>query len=308
MELRDIDLNLLVIFNEILASGRVNATAQKLGLTQPAVSNALIRLRRLLGDDLFVRTSQGMQPTPFAVSLAEPVSYALGAIHGALNQNLSFDPARSSQNFTLAMTDIGEIYFLPELMAHLSRSAPAVTLSTVRNHSVDLDREMEGGNVDLALGHLPDLKTGYFQRQLFSQRYVCLFRRGHALDGVEMTAEDFSAAEQISIVAAGTGHGLVDELFGRMAIARNVRLRVPHFVSIGHILRNTDMIATVPEILARRISGPFDLRWCPHPIPLPHISIGMFWHAKFHKDAANQWIRNAVYECFARSESRDATA
>ena len=306
MELRDVDLNLLVIFNELLISGRVNATAQKLGLTQPAVSNALTRLRRLLGDELFVRTSQGMQPTPFAVSLSEPVSYALGAIHGALNQNLSFDPTRSTQNFTIAMTDIGEIYFLPDLMAHISRMAPGVTLSTVRNHSIDLDREMESGNVDLAHGHLPDLQAGYFQRQLFSQRYVCLFRRGHRLDGVEMTEQDFSDAEQISIIAAGTGHGMIDELFGRMGISRNIRLRVPHFVSIGHILSKTDMIATVPEILARRISGPFDLRWCAHPIPLPHISIGMFWHAKYHKDAANQWLRNAVYACFAGAESRSA--
>ena len=120
--LRDIDFNLLIVFSDLLNSGRVNTTAERLGLTQPAVSNALARLRRLLGDELFVRTPQGMQPTPFAQTLAEPVSHALGTIHSALNHNAIFDPARSRQNFTIAMTDIGEIHFLP----HRNRRPVAV--------------------------------------------------------------------------------------------------------------------------------------------------------------------------------------
>jgi len=301
MDLRDIDLNLLVVFNELLKTGRVNAAAAQLGLTQPAVSNALGRLRSLLGDELFVRTAQGMQPTPVALSLSEPVAYALGTIHDALNQRLVFDPARSSQSFTIAMTDIGEIFFLPDLVHRMARDAPNVSLSTVRNQTIDLNREMESGNVHLALGHLPDLKAGYFQRQLFSQRYVCVFRRGHRFDGSAMTAEDFSAADQISVIAAGTGHGLIDELFGRMGVPRKIKLRVPHFVSVGHILCSTDMIATVPEVLAQRISEPFGLTWCAHPIALPAISIGMFWHAKLHKDASNQWLRNTVFDSFSRS-------
>ncbi|MFG1342434.1 LysR family transcriptional regulator [Xanthobacter autotrophicus] len=300
MDLRDIDLNLLVVFNELLKTGRVNAAAVQLGLTQPAVSNALTRLRRILGDELFVRTSQGMQPTPYALSLSEPVSYALGAIHSALNQKVAFDPGRSSQSFTIAMTDIGEIFFLPDLMQRMANAAPNASLSTVRNQTIDLDREMESGNVHLALGHLPDLQAGYFQRRLFSQRYVCLFRRGHRFDGLQLTADDFSAAEQISVVAAGTGHGLIDELFGRMGVSRKIKLRVPHFVSVGHILSSTEMIATVPEVLARRISKPFDLAWCAHPIPLPEISIGMFWHSKFHKDSSNQWLRNLIYDTFSQ--------
>lgn len=296
MDLRDIDLNLLVLFNDLLTTGRVNVTAERLGLTQPAVSNALGRLRRLLGDDLFVRTPQGMQPTPFAEALAEPISYALGAIHGALNQNVAFDPLRSRQNFTIAMTDIGEIHFLPELMQRLAATAPGISVSTVRNHSIDLDREMEAGNVHLAIGLLPDLQAGYFQRRLLGQHYVCLFRKGHALDGATVTLDDFTAAEHIGVVAAGTGHGMIDELFARMGIERRIRLRVPHFVAVGHILRNTDMIATVPEVLALRIAEPFGLTWCVHPVSLPEISIGMFWHSKFHRDAANQWLRNLIFE------------
>jgi len=294
MDLRDIDLNLLVVFNELLKSGRVNVVASRLGLTQPAVSNALARLRRSLGDDLFVRTATGMQPTPLAEALAEPVAYALGAIHGALNQSVVFDPAKSRQTFTIAMTDIGEIHFLPDLMERLARAAPGVSIGTVRNQSIDLEREMEAGNVHLAIGLLPHLQAGFFQRRLLTQSYVCLYRRGHGFDGRAVSIDDFSAADHIGIVAAGTGHGIVDEMLDRLGILRKIRLRVPHFVSVGHILRNTDMIATVPEVLAQRIAEPFGLAYQNHPVALPEISIGLYWHAKFHRDLANQWLRNLV--------------
>lgn len=294
MDLRDIDLNLLLVFNELLKSGRVHVVADRLALTQPAVSNALARLRRTLGDDLFVRTATGMRPTPFAEALAEPVAYALGAIHGALNQSAVFDPAKSRQTFTIAMTDIGEIHFLPELVERLAIAAPGVSIGTVRNQSIDLAREMEAGNVHLAIGLLPHLQAGFFQRRLLMQRYVCLYRKGHAFDGREITPADFGAADHIGIVAAGTGHGIVDEMFDRLGVMRKIRLRVPHFVSVGHILCSTDLIATVPEVLARRISEPFDLAFQAHPVALPEISIGLYWHSKFHRDAGNQWLRDMI--------------
>lgn len=296
MELRDLDLNLLVIFQDLLTTGRVAGTAERLGLTQPAVSNALARLRRLLGDELFVRTSQGMKPTPYAQDLAEPVAYALGAIHDALNRSPLFDPARSRQNFTLAMTDIGEIYFLPVLMDHLARIAPHITISTVRNHTINLRQEMEAGHVDLAVGLLPDLQAGFYQRLLLRQRYVCLFRRGHGLDRPGMALAEYQAADHIGVVAAGTGHGQIDDLLARLGIHRRIRLRVPHFTAIGHILAHTDMVATVPEVLALRSAEAFDLIWRPLPLDLPAIDIGLFWHAKYHRDAANQWLRTVIYD------------
>lgn len=310
MDLRDIDLNLLVVFNELLKTGRVNVVADRLGLTQPAVSNALARLRRTLGDDLFVRTATGMQPTPFAEGLAEPVAYALGAIHGALNQSVVFDPAKSRQTFTIAMTDIGEIHFLPDLVERLAVVAPGVSIGTVRNQSIDLEKEMEAGNVHLAIGLLPHLQAGFFQRRLLTQRYVCLYRRGHAFDGRAMSRSDFGAADHIGIVAAGTGHGIVDEMLDRLGVTRKIRLRVPHFVSVGHILRSTEMIATVPEVLARRISEPFGLTFQPHPVALPEISIGLYWHSKFHRDAANQWLRDLVCRTGSprRTDAADADA
>lgn len=299
MELKDIDLNLLVVFDQLLAEGRVSKVAENLGLTQPAVSNALARLRRLLGDELFLRTPRGMEPTPFAEQLAEPVSYALGVLRGALNQKADFDPATSERAFTLGMTDIGEIYFLPGLMEALARTAPGVSVSTVRNAAVSLRDEMEAGRVDLAIGLLPQLKAGFFQRRLFSQGYVCLFRKGHRLDARRITLAEFSAAEHVAVVSAGTGHGKVDELLERQGVHRRIRLTVPHFVAVGHILQASDMVATVPERVAQRMAEAFGLAWVAHPARLPEAGINLFWHAKVHKDPANQWLRGLVFERFA---------
>jgi len=299
MELREIDLNLLVIFNQLLVEKRVSAVAETLGLSQPAVSNALNRLRRLLGDELFLRTSRGMEPTPFATQLAEPVAYALGTLHGALNQQIAFAPESSSRHFTLAMTDIGEIYFLPRLADALARQAPGITLGTVRTDAIQLREEMEAGHIDLAVGLLPRLQAGFFQRRLFRHRYVCMYRQGHPLEGQLNTVEAFSAAEHVVVLSAGTGHSQVDALLERSGVRRQVRLKVPHFVAVGHILQGSDLVATVPERFAERCAGPFGLRYCPHPVALPEIAINLFWHAKFHRDPGNRWLRRLIGDLFA---------
>lgn len=296
MHLRDIDLNLLVIFNELLNTGRVQTTADRMGLTQSAVSNALARLRAVLGDELFIRTPSGMQPTAYAQELAEPVAYALGAIRGALNQAQTFDPSQSKKKFTIAMTDIGEIYFLPELMDRLAKSAPAIAINVVRNIPVDLAKDMEAGDIDLALGHLPHLQTGFLQRRLFTQNYVCLFRKSSDLNKDNFSLEDFIRAEHIGISAEGTGHAMIDDLFAKLGIDRKIRLYVPNFVAVGHILASTNMVATVPLALAVRLAGPFNLTWTMHPVKLPEISVGMFWHAKIHRSAENRWFRDLFFE------------
>ena len=308
MDLRDVDLNLLVLFDHMLAKRRVNAVAEAMGITQPAVSNALRRLRQLLGDPLFLRTPHGMQPTPFAEQLAEPIAFALGTIHSALNQRATFDPRASTRNFTLAMTDIGEIYFLPPLMEALRRAAPQVSVSTLRNTGATLKDEMEAGRVDLALGLLPDLRAGFFQRRLFQHRYVCMFRRGHPLDKARISLQEFSAADHVVVVAAGTGHSRVDAMLDDAGVRRRVRLRLPHFVALGHILMETDMVATVPERFAYRCEEPFGLTYVPHPAKLPQIAINLFWHAKYHREPGNQWLRTLVFDLFSGSRGFDVAA
>jgi DNA-binding transcriptional LysR family regulator len=299
MDLKDIDLNLLVVFNQLLMERRVSAVADKLGLTQPAVSNALARMRRLLGDELFLRTSRGMEPTPYATQLAEPIAYALSTIHNSLNQRSSFDPNTSNRRFTIGMTDIGEIYFLPVLMESLARLAPGVSVSTVRNTAINLRDEMEAGHVDLAMGLLPQLKSGFFQRRLFHQRYVCMFRKGHALDKPKVTLEDFATADHVVVNSSGTGHAAVDESIERKGVKRRIRLTVPHFVAVGHILQTTNMVATVPERYAMQCVVPFGLKYVSHPVALPEIGINLFWHAKFHKEPGNQWLRGVLFDTFS---------
>lgn len=299
MDLKDIDLNLLVIFNQLLIEKKVSKVAENLGLGQPAVSNALARLRKLFGDELFLRTSSGMQPTPFADQLAESIGYALGMIHGAINAKNSFDPATSKRRFSVGMTDIGEIYFLPLLMEKLQKVAPAVSISTIRSTTINLKDAMEAGHIDLAVGLLPQLKAGFFQRRLFTQQYVCMFRQGHPLDKKKILPSEFFAADHVAIVSTGTGHGMVDEILDKNSPQRTVRLTVPHFVAVGHILQSTNLVATVPERFAERMAKPFGLKHVPHPVKLPQIAINLFWHAKYHKDPANQWLRGLLFEIHA---------
>jgi len=299
MDLKDIDLNLLVIFQQLLQERRVSAVANNLGLSQPTVSNALNRLRQQLGDELFLRTSRGMEPTAFAMQLAEPISYALSAIHETLNQRTRFEPASSTRKFIVGMNDIGEIYFLPKLMKVLADIAPGVSLSTIRTTGTNLAEAMEAGRIDLAIGWLPHLKSGFFQRRLFVQEHVCLFRRGHLLDkSSPLTREEFEAAEHVVVSSVGTGHASVDAHIEKLGVRRRAVLTVPHFVAVGHILANTDMIATVPERFARHCVAPFHLHYVELPLKLPDIGVNLFWHARFHKEAANQWLRGLVFDHF----------
>jgi DNA-binding transcriptional LysR family regulator len=217
-------------------------------------------------------------------------------IHGAINVKNSFDPAASKRSFSLGMTDIGEIYFLPLLMEKIQKVAPSVSISTVRNTSVHLKDSMAAGHVDLAIGLLPQLKAGFFQQRLFTQQYVCMFRHGHALDRKKIMSSDFFAADHVAVVSTGTGHGIVDEILDKNSPQRKVRLTVPHFVAVGHILQSTDLVATVPERLAEKMAKPFNLKYVAHPIKLPQIAINLFWHAKYHKDPANQWLRSLIFD------------
>lgn len=299
MELHELDLNLLVVFNELLTERRVSKAADKLGVSQPAVSNSLAKLRRLFDDELFLRTPRGMEPTPYAEQLADPVGYALSMIHSGINQRTEFDPASAERDFTISVTDIGEIYFMPPLIERLRREAPRVALSTVRNTATTLREDLESGKVDVAIGLLPQLKAGFFQRRLFSQCYVCLMRRGHRLDKKRISLTEYSGAEHLVVVSAGTGHGKVDELLKRSGVERTVRLTVPHYVSVGHILQASDLVATVPERLAERLVEPFGLVQVPHPAKLPEVAINVFWHAKYHRAPANRWLRGILFDLFA---------
>jgi len=299
MELARLDLNLLLVFHHLLREKRVSAVATVLGMSQPAVSSALGRLRTSLGDELFLRTQQGMAPTPYALQLAEPVATALDGLQQALNVRAAFDPATSERRFTLAMTDVGEMYFLPVLMDALAQTAPGVTLQVVAVTSASLGADMASGRTDLALGLLPQLQAGFFQQALFRQPYVCLMREGHPLAAAPSLAlADFAAASHVRVIAAGTGHGRVDEALERQGLQRRIRLTVPHYVALGDVLGHSDLIATVPERFAQRVTTPFGLTTRPLPLAVDGSVIHQFWHARLHKDPGHQWLRELVAHSF----------
>jgi DNA-binding transcriptional LysR family regulator len=241
-----------------------------------------------------------MEPTAYAMQLAEPIAYALASIEATLNERTRFDPSQSRRKFIIAMTDIGEIYFLPRLMKTLDELAPEITISTIRTTGANLAEDLERGAIDLAIGWLPHLKTGFFQRRLFVHEHVCMFRRGHPLDtNTPLSKEAFAAADHVVVAAAGTGHATVDASIEKLGLKRKVVLSVPHFVAVGHILATTDMIATVPERFAQQCEVPFKLKYVSLPMKLPEIGINLFWHSRFHKEQGNQWLRSLLFDQFA---------
>lgn len=299
MELSRLDLNLLLVFHQLLQQKRVSLVAQTLGMSQPAVSSALGRLRASLGDELFLRTQGGMAPTPYALQLAEPVARALDGLQQALHVRASFEPLSSTRSFTLAMTDVGEMYFLPVLMDALASQAPGVTLQVVTVASASLKDDMAAGRIDLALGLLPQLQAGYFQQALFQQPYVCLLRQGHPLaQSPALALADFAQAQHVRVIAAGTGHGRVDEALERQGLQRHIRLTVPHYAALGDVLSHSELIATVPERFAQRVTHPFGLCIRALPLAVDPSAIHQCWHSRLHRDPGHQWLRGQIGQLF----------
>jgi len=297
--LSEIDINLLVVFDLLYQEQNTQRVAQRLGITQPGVSHALKRLRRLLNDELFERTSSGLMPTPQATQLHPPIAQALALMQDALNRPDDFDPATSERTFNLAMTDIGEIVFLPRLLDHLAKQAPGIRISTVRSHNEDLKREMENGTIDLAVGLIPQLGAGFYQQGLFIQRYVCLMRKGHPLAAGDFGLKKFRAATHAVVVAKGTGHGIVEEQLARAGVERPVRLQLPHFAAVPYIISGCDLVVTVTDKFAEATRERFGLVLHEHPLSFPEIPINLFWHRRFHQDSGNLWLRNLFFKMFS---------
>ncbi|WP_050478505.1 LysR family transcriptional regulator [Herbaspirillum rhizosphaerae] len=299
IEPKDIDLNLLVVFQEVFQDRQISSVARRLNLSQPAVSNALARLRRTFGDALFVRTAQGMQPTPFAQQLAEPVASALLHVSKALNRQEAFSPATSERHFTIAMTDVGEVYFMPVLIEQCSRLAPGIQISTVRAGTIDLKTEMESGRVDLAIGAFDNVSGALYQRRLFRQNYVSMFRQGHPLADKKVTIKDFLAARHLVVSSLESPYDRINQNLEKAGIRPNVHFRVPHFTAVPYIVSTTDLIVTVPQKLAESAAQPFNLQYIRPPLRLPSLQTNIFWHRRFNQDEGNVWLRGFISEHFA---------
>jgi DNA-binding transcriptional LysR family regulator len=297
MNVQDIDLNLLRAFDAVLQEKSVTGAAARLRLTQPAVSNALSRLRALFGDPLFVRTPSGMDATPFARELGEPVRQALALLESALAHGPGFDPAVSTRAFRFYMSDLGQIEFLPPLIEHVQKVAPGVRLEAVALEVEDIGDALAAGTLDLAVGFLPGLGPPVRRKPLFRDPYVCLMRAGHPRAGKALTRKAFVEASH-ALVSYRGGHRVIEEALERAGLARRIALRVPHFTVVPMVLERTDLILILPRRVARVYERRGEFKSLPPPVPIPPADVGVHWHERFDADPGNRWLREQLLDLF----------
>jgi DNA-binding transcriptional LysR family regulator len=296
MNVAGLDLNLLRVFDVVLRDRSVTAAARHLGLTQPAVSNALARLRAQFEDALFVRTARGMDATPFARELAEPVRQALALLESALAHGPGFDPATSTRAFRFYMSDLGQIEFLPPLVERAQRVAPGVRLEAVALEVEDIGDALGAGALDLAVGFLPGLGPPVRRLPLFRDPYVCLMRADHPI-GKRLTRKKFLAASH-ALVSYKGGHRVIEEALERAGLARKIALRVPHFTVVPMVLERSDLILTLPSKVARVYQRRGNFKSLPPPVPIPPADVAAHWHERFERDPGSRWLREMVQELF----------
>lgn len=282
----DVDLNLLHVFAAVHDTRSVGRAADRLGLSQPAASHALTRLRQLLNDPLFVRAPGGVRPTPRAERLAPQVQAALQLLDAALQEDERFDPARSRRRFTLHMSDIGADEFLPLLMAELGRRAPGVRLQAVQLAPDAIGPALEQGRLDLAFGYLPAL-TGTERATLLTERYVVLLRRGHPLAG---GLRDRAALERLDFIVVHS-HTEPARALHALGLEPRIRLALPHFLVVPPILEATDLAVVLPLRPALRFAARHALQVVEPELGLPPFPVAMHWHWRAAHDPGHTWLR-----------------
>jgi DNA-binding transcriptional LysR family regulator len=234
-----------------------------------------------------------------ALQLSEPIAIALASITQALNQHEVFDAATSKRHFIIAMTDVGELYFMPRLIEQCRKLAPQMHLSTVRASSIDMKAAMETGRVDLAIGAFDEISGALYQRRLFKQNYVCMFRQGHPLAASTISAKDFLAAQHLIVASMESPYDKINQSLEKAGIKASAHFTVPHFVAVPYIVSSTDLIVTVPQKLAESAATPFKLQYVKPPLRLPSLQTNVFWHRRFNQDHGNQWLRTLIATHFA---------
>ncbi len=299
MDIASVDLNLLVVFEAMMAHRSVTRAGQALSLSQPAMSAALARLRVLLGDPLFARSGAEMKPTARALELAEPIGRALAIVRSDVLRRSGFDPATTTRAFALLMPDIGEVNFVPRLVERFAHEAPGARLKTVAQPRAAAADALESGAADLAIGYFPDLqRAGFYQQKLFDNPHVCLVRSGHPAKGRRIALKDYLAASHAIVRPDGREHAF-DQFMQQRGLRRNVVVELAHFMGLLPLLERSDLIATVPRDLADVCVRYGTLRMIEAPIKPPAIAIHQFWHTLAHKDPANVWLRGVLRSLFA---------
>jgi DNA-binding transcriptional LysR family regulator len=299
----DLNLRELRVLDVLLRECSITRTARALKTTQPAISKTLRHLRAQFADPLIVRNGHAMQPTAKALEMAGQLRGLLDAADGLRADVAAFDPVTSDRMFSLLLTDVGMIRFLPPLIAAVAAAAPRVRLRAVPLDSREFELKLETGEADLALGAFPHA-AGYLRRQrLFSDGYLSVMRKRHPHLAKVRSRAGFLEQRHILITASETGHAAHAEaqrvLTSEIAPS-NILLRVPSFIAGAIVASQTDGVATLPANLAGSIAGPLGVVAFKTPVALPRIEIAQYWHERYHRDAAHRWIRAKTFELFGK--------
>lgn len=303
MAQKRLDLNLLPIAIALYDERSVGKAAIKLGISQPAVSAALARLRTSLGDPLFVRTSKGMDPTARTIAFIGTARDVIRRIERDLIAPRTFIPETYDGTFTLALSDVGEMVFLPRVLNQIQTLTPFATLRSVTLPPEELRRSLETGEIDLAVGYFPDIEKGsFFQQRLFTHHFTCLLRADHPISGSRLSLKQFLSLGHVAVRTEGRSQ----ELFERFLVARRIQRRIvlytPHFMSLPMIIAKSDLVATVPHAIGIYYSSAIaNIRTvAPPPLNLPQIVLKQHWHRKSHHDPRSRWLRKLVSGLFSQ--------
>ena len=302
---RTLDLNLLRVFDEVMAERSLTRAARNLSLTQPAVSNALRRLRETLGDELVKRSGQGMAPTPRALALWPTVRDALQQLQASLNPS-EFDPALATSTFVLAMADATAAELMPGLIDILEHEAPGVSMRVVPLTTRDPRRLLDEEVADLAVGHFPPVLTDLTARaqsgeavafshlRLYDGEYVCVMRNGHPLANGPFTLNRFCAARHMLVSFSGRPFGFIDESLASLGRVRQVVVTVNQFFTAGWLVANTNLLTVLPRrfVSVTGLADQLSLR--PLPFDVSPVHVDALWHRRSQHRSAHVWLRQAV--------------
>jgi DNA-binding transcriptional LysR family regulator len=300
-----VNLQHLRCFEAIYRLRNLTRAADSLQLTQSAMSKSLSCLRDEYGDALFVRAGGTMEPTPKAHSMIEPIRSALRIIDVELKSGARFDPSSAMRSFALCCSDLGTLYFLPKLLAHLRSHAPGVRLHVLPPAQTDMALGLAHGDIDLVLGAYPDLGSGIFTQHLFDDSYSCLLSAQHPRIKKNMTPEGFVNERHLVASNLGSGHqhAQIERRIVEACGPERIVARVPTFLAGSFMLEDTDLLLTLPTASAKRFTRASGLRMVPCPLQLPPLEVRQYWHERVQHDAAHQWLRQLVFDLFGAGAS-----
>ncbi|MDB5793760.1 MAG: hypothetical protein JWR25_139 [Noviherbaspirillum sp.] len=301
MNISSLDLNLLLVFDALVTEGSVTRAGARLHLSQPTVSNALLRLRSVLEDPLFVRTRAGMEPTSRALQIHADVAEALQLIQRGISRGSEFDPMTSDWEIRMVLSDIGEVIYLPKLMHELKTVAPRMSVTAVQLPSDRYASVLESGEVDLVMGYAPQLGRGFHQERLFDDLQLCLVREGHPRVRNKLTLQNFTEESHVGIAPIWSQLNPFEVALRSLKIERRVALRVGHYLALPNIVRETDLLGCMPSRAIAAFPSLPGVKVLPLPFSYTAVVMKQFWHRRSHHDLKSRWLRALVAKVIAET-------